>query len=125
MTDRFRMVLRWLAAALFVVVGVKHFRAREMFERIVPPALPRPDVLVMVSGVAEIAGGIGLLVPPLRRPAAWGLVALLIAVFPANVYMAMATDPRAKMGFPQWALWVRLPVQAVMIAWVWWVSRPV
>jgi len=119
-----RVAFRWLAAAAFVCTGVKHFTSAEAFRRIVPPALPRADVLVAVSGVAEIAGAVGLLVPRLRRPAGWGLVALLVAVFPANVYMAVSADPAATMGLPRWALWARLPLQAVLIGWVEWVSRP-
>ena len=119
-----RTAFRLLAAVVFIGAGWKHFRSREFFERIVPPSLPRPDVLVAVSGVAEMVGGIGLLVPRLRRPAGWGLIALLVAVFPANVYMAASHDPRVTLGLPRWALLARLPLQAVLVAWVWWVSRP-
>src|SRR5436190_639283 len=82
-----RAVLRWLAAAFFVAVGVKHFLNPVFFRQIVPPALPHPALLVVVSGVCEIAGGVGLLFRRLRRAAGWGLIALLVAVFPANVYM--------------------------------------
>ncbi len=71
--------------------------------------------MVYISGVAEIAGGIGLLVPIVRKPAAWGLVALLIAVFPANVYMAMDHIQVTTHPIPQPLLWARLPMQAVMI----------
>jgi uncharacterized membrane protein len=119
-----RTVFRYLAAATFVLTGVKHFTSAEAFRAIVPPALPRADVVVAVSGVAEIAGAVGLLVPRLRRAAGWGLIALLIAVFPANIYMAISDDPRVKLGLPQWALWARLPLQAVLIVWVEWASRP-
>ncbi len=118
-----RFVSRGLAAGLFVGAGIKHFASREFFERIVPPSLPRPDILVAVSGVAEIIGGLGLLIPPLRRPAGWGLIALLVAVFPANVRMALSDDPRVTMALPRWALWARLPLQAALIAWVERVSR--
>ena len=89
-----------------------------------PPFFPA-DALVEISGVCEIAGGIGLLIRPLRRAAGWGLIALLIAVFPANIYMAVAPSRRPA-GVPVWvlslALWLRLPLQAVFIAWVWFVS---
>src|SRR5476651_1563697 len=78
-----RTVLRGLAAAFFVVAGTFHFLKPEMYLQIMPPYFPAPQLLVAVSGVAEIAGGIGLLIRPLRRAAAWGLIALLIAVFPA------------------------------------------
>ena len=78
-------------------------------------------MLVYVSGFFEILGGIGLLVPATRRWAAWGLVALYVAVFPANVNMAVH-----RIGFdgPSWVLWARLPLQAVLIAWAWWFTRP-
>ncbi len=119
-----RTIPRWAAAVTFVAAGLNHFWKPATYLKIMPPALPRPGLLVAVSGVAEIAGGIGLLVPPLRRPAGWGLIALLIAVFPANVHMLTSHDPAATLGVPRWALWVRLPVQGLLIAWAEWVSRP-
>jgi uncharacterized membrane protein len=85
-----------------------------------PEYLPAHDLLIAVSGVAEIAGGIGLLIPSLRRAAGWGLIALLLAVFPANVEMLL--DDRAR-GVPWWqelTLWLRLPFQGLLI---WWVVR--
>ena len=118
-----RTVFRWLAAATFTYTGVKHFTSADAFRAICPAALPRPDVLVVVSGVAEIAGAVGLLVPRLRRAAGWGLVALLIAVFPANVHMAVSRDPAVTFGLPRWLLLARLPLQAVLIAWVLWVGE--
>jgi uncharacterized membrane protein len=76
----------------------------------------------VVSGVCEMAGGVGLLIRPLRRTAGWGLVALLCAVFPANVYMAVSPQLTPGRVFPHWLLWARLPLQAVLIAWVWFVG---
>jgi uncharacterized membrane protein len=111
-----RTVLRGLAAAFFVVAGTFHFLKPEMYLQIMPPYFPAPQLLVAVSGVAEIAGGIGLLIHPLRRAAAWGLIALLIAVFPANIYMLQHPG---QFHFAPWILWARLPLQAVFIAWVW------
>ena len=84
-----QQVLRVLCASFFVVVGVLHFTNANTFLAIMPPALPYPLFLVYVSGVFEIVGGIGLLVPFLRRSAGWGLIALLVAVFPANIHMAI------------------------------------
>jgi uncharacterized membrane protein len=78
--------------------------------------------LVAVSGVAEIAGGIGLLIPRLRRWAGWGLIALLIAVFPANVYMAVSPQRIPDLHFARWMLWLRLPLQGVFVVWVWYAS---
>jgi uncharacterized membrane protein len=109
-------------SALFVTAGVFHFLRPKPFVRIVPPQLPAPEALVAVSGAAEIALGLLLLPHLTRRPAAWGLVALLVAVFPANVYMARI--PGGGLGLPQWTLWARLPLQGVLIAWAWWYTRP-
>ena len=119
-----RTALRWLAGVAFILAGANHFRSAAFYRQIVPRSFPRPDVLVWVSGVAEIVGGVGLLVRRLRRPAGWGLIALLLAVFPANLYMAQSSDPAVTMNLPRWALWARLPLQAVLIAAVEWVSRP-
>ncbi len=84
--------------------------------------LPNPLLLVRLSGACEIAGGFGLLIPRLRKPAAWGLIALLIAVFPANVYMAVAPDKFTDLKAPAWVWWLRLPLQAVFIWMVGWVG---
>ena len=118
-----RTVSLILLAALFVGTGLFHFVRPLAFARIVPPFLPNPRALVYVSGVAEIVGGLALLVPGLRPWAGLWLVTLLVAVFPANVYMALAPE-RAGFGVePVW-LWLRLPLQLVLIAWVWWVAQP-
>jgi uncharacterized membrane protein len=117
-------ILRVVLAIGMIAVGVQHFLNPEPFVRIVPAALPAPRALVYISGVFEILGGIGLLVPRLRRASAWGLIALYIAVFPANVNMAVnriALDEGPPL--PTWALWLRLPLQAVLIAWAFWITR--
>ena len=108
--------LRWLAAIFFAVAGIFHFLKPDLYLAIVPPYLPAPQLLVAISGAAEIAGGLGLLIPPLRRAAGWGLIALLIAVFPANIYMVRHPGP---FHVATWLLWARLPFQAIFIAWVW------
>jgi uncharacterized membrane protein len=109
---------RLAASALFLASGSLHFLKPEMFRAIVPPALPDPALLVAVSGAAEIAGAVGLWLPAARRPAALGLVALLFAVFPANVYMALEHERFARVA-PVWLLYSRLPLQVVLLAWVW------
>ncbi len=111
---------RLVLAALFVVAGVAHFRTPEPFVKIVPPYLPSPYVLVYVSGIFEILGGLGILVPSTRVFAGWGLIALLIAVFPANIYMATAGVKIG--GFPSqpWMAWARLPLQFVLIGLIYW-----
>jgi uncharacterized membrane protein len=112
-----------LAAIFFIGAGVLHFVKTDFYLRIVPPYIPWHLAMVWISGVCEILGGIGLLIPRVRRAAAWGIVALLIAVFPANLYMA--TDPVAAgaAGQPPLLLWGRLPLQIVFIWWVLWATR--
>ena len=106
-------------AALFFTAGVLHFAMPAFFDRIVPPWVPNARLATYVSGAFEIAGAIGLLVPATRVAAAWGLVALLAVVFPANVHMlnqARAAD--ASVGYVA-GLWLRLPLQPLLIWWVW------
>ena len=111
-----RCWLRLGLALLFVGAGALHFIHPETFERIVPPALPAPRLLVLLSGAAEVAGGLGLLLPATRRAAAWGLLALLVAVFPANVYMVQLAGA---LHIPAWVLWARLPLQPLLLWAVW------
>jgi len=111
-----RRWLRYGLALLFVGAGLLHFIHPETFERIVPPVLPAPRRLVLLSGAAEVAGGLGLLLPTTRRWAGWGLLALLVAVFPANVYMVGLADT---LHIPAWVLWARLPLQPLLMWAVW------
>ncbi len=108
-------------AAFFAFTGAMHFVKPKMFEAIVPPNLPAPGVLVAVSGAAEVLGGVGLLVPGLRVAAGGGLILLLAAVFPANVFMARHAAHYRRTA-PPWALWGRLPLQPVLMALVVWAS---
>ena len=106
-----------LLAVLMVVAGVMHFVAPAAYARIVPRWLPAPRALVFVSGVFEILGGVGLLPQVSRTWAAWGLIALFLAVFPANVNMAVNRIGFGRKPPSAWLLWARLPLQAVLIAW--------
>ena len=106
-------------AILFIVAGAMHFAFPDSYVRIVPPVLPAPSLIVAVSGIAEIAGGVGLLLPVTRRAAAWGLVALLICIFPANIYVAVAHLPLPGLVGERWVQWLRLPLQFPLIAWAW------
>ncbi|HVV87333.1 MAG TPA: DoxX family membrane protein [Kofleriaceae bacterium] len=115
---------RWLLTLFMVVAGLNHFLATASYAAIVPHALPAHRALVYVSGVAEIAGGLGLILPATRRLAAWGLILLFVAVFPANVNMAIHHLPLGTHPVPTWFQWVRLPLQAALIAWAWWFTRP-
>jgi uncharacterized membrane protein len=106
-----------LLAAFFVVAGIMHFVVPEAHVRIVPPALPVPRLLVVLSGIAEILGGAGLLLSSTRRAAAWGLVVLLVAVFPANIYTAVSHVPFPGIFGKSWVQWLRLPLQIPLILW--------
>jgi uncharacterized membrane protein len=109
-------VLRRLCGPFFVLAGALHFARPRLYEAIVPPWLPRHRELVYASGVAEIVGGAGLMTP-LRRPAGWWLVATLVAVFPANVHMALHPDDYRVPG-GRTALLARLPFQLAFVAWI-------
>lgn len=103
-------------AGLFMTAGALHFVIEKQYTRIVPAFLPNPKLLVRISGVAEFLGGLGVLVPRTRRFSGLGLIALLVAVFPANVNMAL--NPERWRKVPRWALIARLPLQLVAIRWV-------
>jgi uncharacterized membrane protein len=113
-----------IQAIFYTSAGVLHFLRTAMYMKIVPPYVPWHLAMVYVSGAAEILGGLGLLVPLVRRSAALGLVALLIAVFPANVYMATNPIEAGAGALPQWALWGRLLLQPIFIWWVLWSTKP-
>ena len=115
-----RRSLRALLAALFITAGTRHLTDPGLFMPMMPPRLPAPELLVALSGVAELALGIGLFVPALRRAAGWGLLALLVAVFQANIYAAQHGINLRGLDMPGWALWARLPVQGLLAWWVWW-----
>jgi uncharacterized membrane protein len=110
-----KQILKYLLAFGFMLAGINHFINPAFYVKIMPPVLPAPLILVYVSGVFEIALGVLLAIPKFTRIAARGLIALLIAVFPANVYMA--TNPELFQEFSPAALYLRLPVQLVLIAW--------
>jgi uncharacterized membrane protein len=108
-----------LLAMIFCVAGTMHFVAPAPFVRIVPAWLPSPALLVFVSGVAEIAGGVGILLPATRVAAGWGLIALLVAVFPANIRMLQDAHAARASAIWQSLLVLRLPLQPLLVYWVW------
>ena len=124
-----------LCSASYIVVGILHFVPagliptdlialnQELFVRMIPSYLPYPLALVWISGVFEILGGVGLLVPQTRRFSMWGIIALLVAVYPANINMMLHPEDFADIGSP-FALYIRMPFQFVFMAWVWWVATP-
>ena len=111
----------------YVVAGINHFRSPLSYVAIMPSYIPWPLVMIYISGVAEILGGIGVLVPDgfvfprTRAFAAWGLVALLIAVLPVHINMCL--HPEQFPGVPLWAIWLRLPLQLPLILWAWYYTR--
>jgi uncharacterized membrane protein len=110
--------MKWLLGIFFVGAGIVHFVRPDVYMKIMPPYLPWHRALVYLSGACEVALGVLVLVPRCTAPAAWGLIALLIAVFPANVYMATHAELFPKLN--PVALWLRLPLQGVLIAWAYW-----
>jgi uncharacterized membrane protein len=116
--------LRVMLAICIIAVGTLHFAVPDPFVKIVPMSLPHPLALVYISGFFEILGGIGLLLPPVSQAAAWGLILLFIAVFPANINMAVNQIDLPGIPDSSAFRWGRLPFQAVLIAWAWWYTRP-
>jgi uncharacterized membrane protein len=113
---------RNLLAAFFLGAGVNHFAMPRAYERMVPPRLQGDAAqVVQLSGLAEILGGLGVLVPRTRRAGGLWLIAVLAAVFPANLYMART--PERFRRIPRWALYGRLPLQPLMMWWAWRATR--
>ena len=108
---------RTILGLTFVSTGVLHFLRPRMYEAIMPRYLPGHRELVYASGAAEIAGGAGVLAAKTARPAAWWLIATLVAIFPANVEMAVNAQRFRRIPTP--LLWARLPLQGALITWVW------
>jgi uncharacterized membrane protein len=113
---KLRLISRYLLALFFIIAGTNHFLSPETYLAMMPPWLPAHELLNHISGAAEIAGGIGLLIPKTRKAAAIGLILLLVAVFPANLNVALNGWPGVDL--PRWILIARLPLQLLFVAWV-------
>jgi len=113
-----------VAAVFYIVAESLHFIKPAPYLRIIPPYIPWHAAMVWISGAFEILGGLGLLVNATRKTASWGLVALLIAVFPANVYMAQHPIEAGAAAIAPVLRWGRLPLQVVLIWWLLWSTRP-
>lgn len=120
MPTRLHRASRVLLGLFFVAAGLNHFVNAPFYLAMMPPWLPWHAELVWLSGLAEVGLGALVLWPPARRLAGWGLIALCVAVFPANLHMAL--NPELFAQFPPLALWARLPLQAVAIAWIAWTT---
>lgn len=111
----------------YIGAGVNHFANPKMYIAVMPPYIPWPVMMVTISGIAEILGGIGVLIPNgfvfsrTRAAAAWGLVALLVAFLPVHINMCL--HPEQFSNVPLWAIWLRLPLQVPLILWAWYYTR--
>lgn len=122
--SRTKRVLLWVVGGFYILNGLNHFLNADAYVAIMPAYLPWHSHLVLLSGVAEVALGVGVLIPTTRVTAAWGIILLLILIFPANLYVAMngltyvGDEPNTVLN------WVRLPFQLVLIAWAYWYTKP-
>lgn len=123
--SRTKTILMWVMALAYIFAGYNHLANPAFYLAIMPPDLPNPEWLNVLSGLAEIVLGVYLLEPRTRVFAAWGIIALLVAVFPANMYVALENvgpdGPGTGAGV---ANWIRIPFQAVFIVWAWWYTLP-
>jgi uncharacterized membrane protein len=119
--SRGKTVMLWLMGVFYIVAGVNHFVNPDAYLPMMPPYLPSHGLLIWLSGLAEVVLGIGVLVPTTRSISAWGIIALLIAIFPANLHIALYNVPvfGAKEGAGIFN-WIRLPFQGLLILWAWW-----
>jgi uncharacterized membrane protein len=113
----------WIMGIFYIVAGINHFTNTTFYLAVTPPYLPSPLLLIYISGVAETLGGIGVLIPDgfvfsrTRAAAAWGIVALLIAVSPVHINMCL--HPEQFPAIPLWVIWLRLLLQLPLIGWAW------
>ncbi len=120
--QKFKVAMKILLAVFFIAAGMNHFVHPDFYLKIIPPYLPWHAALNYLSGALEVVLGALVLFPRFTRLAGLGLILLLIAVFPANVYMAM--NPHLFPTIPPAGLLLRLPLQLVMILWAWWATKP-
>jgi uncharacterized membrane protein len=119
---RARIVSIWALGVAFLAAGAMHFISPRSYLPMMPSYLPWPEQLIAISGAAEMAGGLGVLLPFTRRMAGYGLIALLIAVFPANLNMAINHTQIPHLHVTPLMAWLRLPLQLPIIYWVWWTA---
>ena len=119
-----KRILLWVMAAFYIFGGLMHFARPDYYMPMMPPYLPWHAALIFLSGVAELGLGVAVLVPAFRSAAAWGIIVLLIAIFPANLHIALHNVPVFGAAEGAGILnWVRLPLQGVLILWAWWYTR--
>ena len=122
--QKLKTISYYFFGVLYIIAGALHFVNPDFYMKIMPPYLPFHLALVHLSGLAEILLGIGLIYSPKRQYAAWGIIALLLAVFPANIYLAFNEGAQEALGTNQLeALWIRFPIQLLLIVIAWWQSK--
>ena len=119
-----KLVFRWILSLCMTVAGISHFLILEQYINIVPEVLPYPAAIVYLSGVIEIVGGIGLLIPQVSFLAAWCLVILLIAIYLASINMALNNLQVKNIPDSWWFQAIGLQLQFILIIWAWWLSKP-
>ena len=117
-----KIILRWLATIFFLIAGAMHFVIPEFYLAMMPPFIPFQSFFVVLTGIAEMAGGVGLQIPKLRRLTGILMIAMLVAIFPANIYVAIAQPALPDITYSSGSMWLRLLLQPLFIAWVWFVS---
>ncbi len=118
---KLKLILKYSFGLFFVFAGINHFRTPDSYVTMMPNYLPLHLELVYLSGIGEVTWGFLILVPKYTRIAAWSLIILLIVIFPANIHMAL--NPAEFPGIPPVALWLRLPLQGVLIFWAYWFTK--
>ncbi|MFZ4619738.1 MAG: DoxX family protein, partial [Bacteroidota bacterium] len=115
-------ILRWFATGFFLVAGAMHFVIPEFYLAMMPPFIPFQSFFVIITGIAEMAGAVALQVPKLRRTSGILMIVMLVAIFPANIYVAWAQPVLPNVSYTPASMWWRLLLQPVFIAWIWRVS---
>ncbi len=119
---KIQTIFRWLATVFFVVAGLLHFIIPEFYLAMMPPFIPFQQFFILISGIAEMAGAIGIQISRLRKFAGIGLIVLLVGIFPANIYVAIVNPVIPNLEYSASSMWWRLLLQPIFIVWIWWVS---
>lgn len=117
-----RTLSAWLMGLAYIAAGINHFRIPEFYLNIMPPYIPAHELMVQLSGVAEIVLGLMMFFPATRKLAAWGIIAMLLVFMTVHIHMVM--NPHLFPKVPTYLLWLRIPMQFVLILWAYWYTRP-
>ncbi|MFT3879507.1 MAG: DoxX family protein [Gemmatales bacterium] len=118
-----RTLSAWLMGLLYLAAGINHFWHPGFYLNIMPPYIPEHALMVQLSGVAEIVLGLMMLLPRYRKPAAWGIIAMLIAFMTVHIHMVQ--NAHLFKDVPEFILWLRIPLQFLLILWAFWYTRPI